>query len=164
MKKLFLLAFVVLMAFIVLHRQCVFVRDPLATVYKSAVPVKTPMSDRRKSQQLQAGSATGYQDVASELKQSGVHVYINYSNDVLLEKDDEPGAYRILVQNWNRMPGTPSELKCIHLMACLTNADHASAIPVVPPGKDKVTQEVTMSDHEVSFFGPDGATIRVVLR
>lgn len=161
MIKLLLLAFVVVMALIILHRQRVFVRDPLATVYKSPAPGNIPAVNPRKSQ---PGSSVGYEDVASELKQSGVHVYINYSNDVLLEKEDGPGAYRILVQNWNRMPETPTELKCIYQIACLTNADHASATPIAPPGKDLPAPDVTMSDHEVSFVGPDGGTMRVVLR
>ncbi len=144
MKKLFLLAFVILMALILLNRQRVFVRNPLATVYKSPAP--------------------GHTSGAGELKLSGVHVFINYSNDVLLEKDAEPGAYRILVQHWNRLPVTPAELKCIYQMACLTDADQATAIPIAAPGKSQPIDEVAMSDHEATFAGPDGAILRVVLR
>jgi hypothetical protein len=156
MKKLFLLAFVVLMVLILLHRQRVFVRDPLATVYKSQKPVDG------KSQK--PGQTTEHADVADGVKQDGVQVYINYSNDVLLARDDEPGAYRILVQHWNKMPGTPIELKCIHSMACLTDADHASTIPINRTATRNYEPNVTMSEHEVSFIAGDGSTMRVVLR
>ena len=77
MKTILLLVFVVLLALIFVNRQRVYVRDPLATVYRN------------------------------EVQQSGVQVFINYSDDVLLEQDAEPGSYRILVQGWNKMPGTP---------------------------------------------------------
>lgn len=54
MKKLFLLIFFILLAFILFNRQRFYVRDPLATVYRG------------------------------DARQSGSEVYINYSNDVLL--------------------------------------------------------------------------------
>lgn len=156
MKKLLVLAFVVLMVLILLHRQRVFVRDPLAKVYKSQKPADG------KSQKPDKASERA--DVADGVKQDGVQVYINYSNDVLLSRDDTPGAYRILVQHWNKMPGTPIELKCIHSMACLTDADHASTIPINTTATRNYDSNVTMSAHEVSFVGADGSTMRVVLR
>ena len=57
-------------------------------------------------------------------KQSGVQVFVNASGDVLLWQDAEPGAYRILVQGWNKAPGTPVRLTCLHWMVCLTDAPH----------------------------------------
>ena len=134
MKKLILLAFLVLMALIVINRQRVFVRDPIATVYRN------------------------------DVKRTGVQVFINYSDDVLLAKEDDPGAYRILIQNWNKAPGTPAELKCIRWMACLTNADRASIIPMVPTGKGNSNPQATMTDREVSFVMGDGAAMRIELR
>jgi len=135
MKKLFLLAFVVILVLVLLHRQRVFVRDPLATVYTSARP-----------------------NGADAVKQSGVQVYINYSNDVLLMKEST-GGYTLLVQHWNRTPGTPVRLRCIHWMACLTDADHAQMLPA-----RAYDAKVQMSDRAVSFVDPKGVAIRVDLR
>ena len=136
MKKLFMLLFVILMGFIIVNRERVFVRDPLATVYRSTTP-----------------------DPAEAVKQSGVQVYINYSNDVLLLHEDEPGRYNLLVQHWNQTPGTPVQMRCIHWMACLTDADHAALIAA--PSAD--SENVQMTDREVSF-NAQGARFRVLLR
>ena len=134
MKTILLLVFVALLAAIFVNRQRVYVRDPLATVYQG------------------------------DVKQSGVQVFINYSNDVLLEQDAEPGSYRFLVQGWNKMPGTPVVLKCIRWMACLADADHATTYPIEWNGKGKYDPKVAMTSHEVSFVGGDGATMKVQLR
>jgi len=134
LKKILLLAILVAMAFIFVNRQRVYVRDPLATVYKS------------------------------EVRQSGVQVFINYSDDVLLEQDAGPGSYRILVQGWNKMPGTPVVLKCIRWMACLADADQAATLPIEWNGKGRYDPRVAMSSREVSFLDGDGATMRVTLR
>jgi hypothetical protein len=139
MKRLFLLAFLIIMALIMLNRQRVFVRDPLASVYTSTAP-----------------------DGTGAVKQSGVQVYINYSNDVLLVKDSQPGGYTLLVQHWNKTPGTPVQLKCIHWMACLTDKDQAAVLPVQLNGNND--PHVEMKDREVSFFDAQGARTRVQLR
>jgi len=135
MKKLFLLAFVVILVLVLLHRQRVFVRDPLVTVYTSALP-----------------------NGADAMKQSGVQVYINYSNDVLLIKEGS-GGYTLLVQHWNRTPGTPVRLRCIHWMACLTDADHAQMLPA-----RAYDATVQMSERSVTFSDAKGAVMRVDLR
>jgi hypothetical protein len=134
MKKLFVLAFLVLMALILMNRQRVYVRDPLAKVYRN------------------------------DQKQNGVQVYINYSNDVLLIKEGDPGAYRILLQNWSKSPGTPTVLKCIHWMACLADADHATVTPIVPIGKGSYDPRAAMNNREISFVNADGSTTRIELR
>jgi hypothetical protein len=134
MKRLFVLAFLVLMALILMNRQRVYVRDPLAKVYRN------------------------------DQKQDGVQVYINYSNDVLLIKEGDPGAYRILLQNWNKSPGTPTVLKCIHWMACLADADHATVTPIVPIGKGSYDPRAAMNNREISFVNADGTTTRIELR
>lgn len=135
MKKLLLIAFLVIMALILTHRQRVFVRDPLAKVYTS----------------------TG-KNGSDSVDQPGVQVYINYSNDVLLIKESGP-AYTLLVQHWNRTPGFPTELKCIHWMACLTDADQAATRQV-----PKYDTKVQMNDRAVTFVDPQGASTRVQLR
>jgi len=133
-KTILLLVFVALLAAIFVNRQRVYVRDPLATVYQG------------------------------DVKQSGVQVFINYSNDVLLEQDAEPGSYRILVQGWNKMPGTPGVLKCIRWMVCLADADHATTFPIEWNGKGRYDPKVAMTSRELSFVAGDGATIKVQLR
>lgn len=134
MKKLLLLIFLVLLGFILINRQRVYVRDPLATVYRNGV------------------------------QQSGVQVFINYSNDVLLEQDAEPGAYRILVQGWNKAPGSPILLKCIRWMACMTDAEHAGTYPLEWTGKGTYDPRVAMTSREVSFVDGQGGAMRVTLR
>jgi hypothetical protein len=133
-KKILLIVFVVALGFVWVNRQRVYVRDPLATVYKD------------------------------DVKQGGVQVFINYSNDVLVEQDAEPGSYRTLVQGWNKMPGTPVVLKCLRWMACMTDADLAVTFPGVWNGKGKYDPRVAMNGREVSYVDGDGATMRVVLR
>jgi hypothetical protein len=136
MKKIFLLIFLAIMVFILINRQRVYVRDPLATVYEN------------------------------DVKQSGVQVYINYSNDVLLEKDGDGGTlvYRYLVQSWNRMPGSPVVLKCLHWIACLADADHASTYRIEAAKRGPYEPKVAMSNREVTFVDGGGTTMRVVLR
>ena len=134
MKKLLLIAFLVILAFVLLNRQRVFLRDPLAKVYVSARP---------------NGDA---------VKQLGAQVYINYSNDVLLMKEN-PGGSTVLVQHWNRMPGTPVRLRCIHWMACMTDSDQTPLLPAA-----KYDAKVQMSNRTVSFIDPRGVMTRVDLR
>jgi hypothetical protein len=134
LKKILLTVFVVVLAFVWVNRQRVYVRDPLATVYKN------------------------------DVEQSGVQVYINYSNDVLMELDAGSGGYRTMVQNWNKVPGTPLVLKCIRWTACMTDADYAVTSPLAWNGKGKYDPQVAMSGREVSFVDADGAKVRVVLR
>jgi hypothetical protein len=132
-KLLFFLAFVVIMLLIIVNRQRVYLRDPLATVYRD------------------------------EVQQSGVQVYQNYSDDILIEKDgDKP--FRILVQDWSEVPGTPVSLTCIRWMACLADDDHAATTPLVWAGKGKYDPKVAMTSREISFTDTDGSRLRVTLR
>ena len=147
MKTFLLLVLVVLLALIVVDRQRIYVRDPLATVYKSGLP----------------------QGSGKDGKQSGMQVFVNVSGDVLLWRDAEPGAYRILVQGWNKAPGTPARLSCLRWMVCLTDADHPTSLPIdwtgnSGRGKGKYDPRVSMTGREVSFVNGDGATVRIELR
>jgi hypothetical protein len=132
--KFLLLVFALLLAFVLVNRQRVYVRDPIAkvTVNGSAEPA--------------------YQ------------VYINYSNDVLLERDDQQTGYGILVQNWNRTPGTPATLKCIHWMACMTDAEHATALPLHHTGPGAYDPRTTMTSTQVDFVDGTGRKVHVALR
>jgi hypothetical protein len=102
-------------------------------------------------------------------RQSGVQVFVSASGDVLLWRDAEPGGYRILVQAWNKAPGTPMRLTCLRWMVCLAEADHPPTIAMDWTGnsgrhKGKYDPHVSMTGHEVSFVNGDGATVRVELR
>jgi hypothetical protein len=102
-------------------------------------------------------------------RQSGVQVFVNASGDVLLWRDAEPGAYRILVQGWNKAPGKPMRLTCLRWMVCLAEADHPSTIAMDWTGnsgrhKGKYDPHVSLSGREVSFVNGDGAKVRVELR
>jgi hypothetical protein len=133
-KTILLFLFAVLLGAILINRQRVFIRDPLATVYRN------------------------------EMQQSGIQVFINYSDDILLEKDDEPGPYRTVLQNWNLMPGTPADLVCLRWMVCVTADDHAPATPLVRAGRDKYDSQAVMTSREISYTDTDGTKVRIELR
>ncbi len=129
----------VVLALIAVNRQRIYMRDPLATVTKN------------------------------DVKQSGVQVYVSLSGDVLLWQDGEPGEYRTLVQAWNWMPGIPFRLTCLRWMACLTDADHASMIPLnwnsnSGKGKGRYDPSVSMTGGKVTYMDADGDTMRAELR
>lgn len=134
MRRLLLLVFIVLLAFVLVNRQRVFVRDPIAKVTVNGAP------------------QTAYQ------------VYINYGNDVLLERDDVPTGYGIIVQSWNKTPGTPAKLQCIHWMACMTDADRATALPLDHTGPGAYDPRTTMTSTEVVFVDGQGRAVQVKLR
>jgi hypothetical protein len=134
LKTILVVVFAILLGAILLNRQKVFVRDPLAAVYRN------------------------------DVKQSSVEVFINYSNDVLMERDSDSGSYWTLIQGWNKAPGTPVVLRCLRWMACLTDADHATTLPIEWSGKGRYDPRVSMTHREVSFVDGDGATVRVTLR
>lgn len=129
MRKLFVLVVIAFIVLLALNRQRVFLRDPLGKVYRNSVEVK----DAR--------------------------VFINYSNDVLVEETGEERMY--MVQNWNKVPGTPKALTCLHGMMCWTDADHAEMVPL---GGASYVPDTQMSDREVSFNDGFGIGIRVTLR
>ena len=100
MKIVLTIVFVLCFVFIAVNRERLYLRNPIARVYRNNV------------------------------KQSDVQVFMNYSTDVLLEKDTQPDPYRILVQEWDRAPGTPLSLSCIRWVVCMTATDNAPILPV----------------------------------
>ena len=117
MKKLIALLLLALIVFVVVERQRVFVRDPLASVLRDGAKV------------------------------DGEHVYINFANDVLLEHDSPPML--VLLAQKGQPLGVPTKLRCIHWLACLTDADVATTMPV--GGSTPV-----MSSKTVAFRDQDG--------
>jgi len=55
------------------------------------------------------------------VREEGAQVFINYSSDVMIE-NDKPPLYAVLIAHDNHT-GMPQQLKCIHFVACLTDAD-----------------------------------------
>ncbi len=137
MKKVLALLTLLLIVFVVVYRQRIFLRDPLASVTRDGVKV------------------------------SGVVVMINASNDVLLE-DRSAGKRRLyLVQNWNKTAEVPTvALTCVQGLACMTNADQATGMAIVPGyrGKRPAWEGVTMTSRRVEFVDEDGALVQVALR
>jgi hypothetical protein len=140
-KTILIAAFLIIMTFIWVNRERVYLRDPIATVYRDGTEL------------------------------SGIQVFQNYSSDILIEKDSDPGSFRILVQNWNQAPGTPAVLRCIRWMACLADNDHAATYPLdwtdtAPKAlrKGRYAPQVSMTSRETSFTDADGSRLRIVLR
>ena len=125
MKKLIALLIILLIAFVVVERKRVFVRDALASVTRDGQKV------------------------------SGEQVYINFYNDVLLEHDNPPMLLMLIEKN--QPVGIPDKLRCIHWLACLTNADTGSTLPL-----DATVQ--SMSNKEVRFRDQSGRQWVVALR
>jgi len=133
-KTIVTLALIVLLGLTIVFRQREYVRDPLARVYRN------------------------------DVQQDGVEVYQNWSNDVLIEKQDPPGAFRIVVQDWDEMPGAPVSLTCLRWLACLASDDRVPMLPIPWAGKGKYNPDVTMTNREVSFVDGDGSRVLVDLR
>jgi len=137
LKRLLALALICLVVFVVVYRQRIFVRDPLATVTRDGV------------------------------KMGNVQVMINYSNDVLLQDGSTTERRLYLVQNWNKAAEVPTvPLKCIYGVACMTDADQASAmrLEVGSRGRRTPFEGVTMTNRRVEFVDEDGALVAVALR
>jgi hypothetical protein len=127
MRKLIVLLVVVAVVFVVWNRQRLYVRDPLGSVTRDGV------------------------------KESGAQVYINYSNDVLLQNYHAP-MYVTLVQHGQAV-GTPASLHCVAFVMCLTDADVAT-LAVADAG----AQVESMSAKTVSFRDAQGRAAVVTLR
>jgi hypothetical protein len=129
LKRILIIGTLLLAIFVVVFRQRIFVRDPLGKVGRNAVAV------------------------------DGARVYINYSNDVLVEYAARHEF--VLVQGWSGLPGVPPHLFCLTGLMCWTDADKATVVPVEDGGGRK---RAAMSAKEVTFVDESGAGIRVELR
>jgi len=130
-KKVLLLAIVALVVLVAVYRRRIFLRDPLAKLSRN--------------------------DVAQE----SVAVYINAENDVLVDDTSSSGTPRFMVQSWNKVPESPAVLTCIRWMVCVSDADHATAQPLVL--RNGYNPQVTMSNREVSFTDSAGAAVKIAL-
>lgn len=126
MRKFIFLITIALVALVVIYHDRIFLRDPLAKVERNSVVVP------------------------------GARVFINYSNDILVQEDS--GRHMFVVQNYNRIPGAPTGLSCLEGMICITPSDQA--VPgIADPGK-----QAAMSDREVSFTDALGSRVHVQIR
>jgi hypothetical protein len=128
MRKILITGVVLIVVLVAVYRQRIFVWDPLGTVERDGV------------------------------RQEGARVFINYSNDVLIE--DTAAARHYLVQAGG-VPGTPKQLGCVRWLMCWTDADIA---PVIPLGGGGYRPNVVMSNKMVSFVDGTGTTVRAKLR
>jgi hypothetical protein len=132
--KKLLILVILVVIVVVFFGKRVYLRDPLGTVYRD------------------------------EVKQSGVQVFINQDEEVLLVKEGEPGAYRVLVQHWDRFPGTPVSLICLPWTACVTEANNTPKLAIEWNGSATYDPKVMMTNREVSFVDRNGAKVRVELK
>jgi hypothetical protein len=126
-KKWIALAAVVVIVLVGYYRNRLYVRDPLGSVTRDGA------------------------------KEVGAQVFINYSNDVLIENDNPP-MYTLLVQHDNHA-GSPVELRCLHWVLCMSDADTAS---VLKPPPIFLIEEMT--GKSVRFVDGDKRETHVTLR
>jgi hypothetical protein len=129
LKKILIVGALLLIVFVAVFRQRIFLRDPLGKVERN-------------------GAA-----------QDGMRLYINYSNDVLVEGVAEQKF--VLVQGWSTLPGVPQHLFCLTGLVCWTDADRATVFPL-EGGRGKT--RAVMNAKEVTFADESGAAVRVTLR
>jgi hypothetical protein len=125
MKKLLFVILVVVIAFLYINRQRVYVRDPLASLTRNGVP------------------------------ESGAQVFINHSNDVLIENDNPP-MYTTLVQHGLPV-GAPTKIYCLHWVVCMTTDVHPPLLGTVAPAE-------AMTDKLITYRDRDGRTAIVTLK
>ena len=129
MRKILIVGTLLLVVFVAVFRQRIFVRDPLGKVTRNGVA------------------------------QDGTRLYINYSNDVLVE--DSARHQFVLVQGWSTLPGVPQRLACLIGLVCWTDADKAAVFPVEGVGG---RTPAVMTAKEVTFVDESGTKVRVELR
>jgi hypothetical protein len=129
LKKILIVGTLLLLVFIAVFRQRIFVRDPLGSVERNGVA------------------------------QDGSRLYINYSNDVLVE--DTAQHQFVLVQGPNGVPGVPQHLAAFIGLAYWTDADKATVFPLEGVGGKT---PAVMSAKEVTFVDESGVKVSVKLR
>jgi hypothetical protein len=119
MKKLVLLLLIVAVVFMTWNRQRLYLRDPFGGVMRNGI------------------------------KEQGAQVFVNYSNDVLVQNYNPP-MYITLIQHGQPV-GTPAALHCIAYTLCLTDADVALLVPLDHPAMAQ-----SMSSKLIKFTDAEG--------
>jgi hypothetical protein len=100
-RRLVVAGLVVVVIVLVVFRQRLFLRDPIATVERNG------------------------------MKQQDYRVYLNFFNDILLEDLSQNRRVLVQARNGVPMvPGMPIHLTCLRGMACLTKAEFAPTAPL----------------------------------
>jgi hypothetical protein len=122
-RKLMYAALLGMVIVLVIFRQRLFLRDPIAKVERNGQV------------------------------ESNYRVYINYFNDVLLEDLNGDRRLLVQSRDGVPMvPGVPMHLQCIRMMACLTEADYAPSAPLggkeYVPGVEMTSSFVAFQDAD----------------
>ena len=135
MRRFLLLLLLAFLLFVVVFRQRVFMWDPIASVTRDGV------------------------------KQSGVRVMINYSNDVLVDDKSAEPHRMYVVQNWDKAAKfSTGPLKCIQFLACMTESDQAPGDRLAASARSGHADAVSMTNKQVQFVDEHGAVVAVSLR
>ena len=78
-------------------------------------------------------------------KVDGEQVFINFYNDVLLENDNPP--MRLMLVEQGQPIGIPTKLRCIHWVACLTDADVATTYRIASSASSMTSKSVAFRDE-----------------
>ena len=101
MKRILIGVLLILIVGLVVFRQRLFLRDPIAKVERNG------------------------------LQQTEYRVYLNYFNDILVEDMAQDRRYLVQARDGVPMvPGIPEHLGCIRALACLTEENYASTDPL----------------------------------
>jgi hypothetical protein len=104
-KRAIIGGILVLSAILVVFRQRLFVRDPVAKVERNG------------------------------MRQAGFRIYLNYYNDILIEDPAHDLRYLVQARNGVPMvPGVPLHLRCLRGLACLTEVNYAPTYPLAGRG------------------------------
>jgi hypothetical protein len=100
-KKLIIFGVLIVIVVLVVFRQRLFLRDPIAKVERNGLP------------------------------QTEYRVYLNYFNDILVEDLTQDRRYLVQAKDGvPMMPGVPGHLGCVRGLACLTEANYAPTEPL----------------------------------
>jgi hypothetical protein len=122
-KRLVIVGFLILVGVLVVFRQRLFLRDPIAKVERNGQP------------------------------QPEYRVYLNYFNDILVEDLAQDRRYLVQARDGVPMvPGIPGHLGCVRGLACLTDENYAATEPLggkrYAPAVEMTSAYVTFADAD----------------
>jgi hypothetical protein len=122
-RKILVVGLLVMVVVLVIYRQRLFLRDPIATVERNGQ------------------------------RQSDYRVYLNYFNDILVEDVAGNRRFLVQSKDGVPLvPGVPMHLQCIRMMACLTEAAFAPTVPLASkeyvPGVEMTNAFVAFQDGD----------------
>jgi hypothetical protein len=122
-KRIVIVGLLLLVVVLVVFRQRLFLRDPIAKVERNGLP------------------------------QTEYRVYLNYFNDILVEDLGQDRRYLVQARNGVPMvPGVPGHLGCVRGLACLTEENYAPTDPLggkdYSPSVEMTNAYVTFMDGD----------------